>query len=104
MKQKDKKRKRSDKTETLSFIKEKAMRDGEYKEKDLEFRKQELDLQKGQQRIITAQMQQMAQMNAAFMQQQQQQQNALLLRLIEKLSNKSLHYLVIAVSSNWLTC
>ena len=86
-KQKDKKRKRSDGTETLSFIKEKAMRDGEYKEKDLELRKQELDLQKGQQRIITAQMQQMAQMNAAFMQ-QQQQQNALLLGLIDKLSNK----------------
>ena len=63
------------------------MHDGEYKEKDLELRKQELDLQKGQQRIITAQMQQMAQMNAAFMQ-QQQQQNALLLGLIDKLSNK----------------
>ena len=80
-------RKQKDKKETLSFIEEKAMRDGEYKEKDLELRKQELDLQKGQQRIITAQMQQMAQMNAAFMQ-QQQQQNALLLGLIDKLSNK----------------
>ena len=95
---KNQKRRRISGSETLSYIKEKAGREMEFREEELEVKRAELKQQKKQQKTETQQRlllqqqdrqpQQMQQMNALFLQ-QQQQQNALLMGLMDKLCKQN---------------
>ena len=96
---KNQKRRRSSGSETLSYIKEKAGREMEFRGKELEVKRAVLEQQKKQQVIAETQqrlllqrqdrqLQQMQQMKAPFLQ-QQQQQNALLMGSMDKLCKQN---------------
>ena len=85
-------------TETINYLREKTEEEFSFLKEELElkrteqnYRKQEIDLAKEQQKALLAQFkesQQMQQQNMLMMIQQQQQQGQLMMALLEKFANK----------------
>ena len=70
-------------TETLEYLKERAMKDDEYKKEEILLKKEEFQLQKEQQNTLVQQLQRQHNQTQQIID-QQQQQNILLLSLLQR--------------------